>query len=78
MQVPRSVKTELFRYNFSRAKAHIVASVSGIFEGDDYKRYGHARLAQIVKELGAADRTPQVEMQVSTQTDFFFTGWKYN
>ncbi|KAG2215600.1 hypothetical protein INT45_000962 [Circinella minor] len=68
MQVPTSVKAELFKYDFSRAKAHVVVSVSGVFEGDDYKRYGHARLAQIVKELGAVDpdRTPQVEMQTSS------------
>ncbi|KAI8139443.1 tyrosyl-DNA phosphodiesterase I [Fennellomyces sp. T-0311] len=68
MRAPPSVKTELFKYNFARAKAHIVASVSGVFEGNGYKRYGHARLAQIVKEMGAADpsRPPQVEMQTSS------------
>ena len=67
MQAPPSVKNELFKYDFARAKAHIVASVSGVFEGDAYNRYGHARLAQIVREIGAADpsRPPQVEMQVS-------------
>ncbi|KAI9494314.1 tyrosyl-DNA phosphodiesterase I [Zychaea mexicana] len=69
MHVPSSVKTELFKYDFSRAKARVVASVSGVFEGDDqYKRYGHARLAQVIKDIGAADpsRPPQVEMQTSS------------
>ncbi|KAI9248880.1 tyrosyl-DNA phosphodiesterase I [Phascolomyces articulosus] len=68
MQVPSSVQAELFKYDFSRAKAHIVASVSGVFEGDQYSRYGHARLAKVIKELGAADpnRPPQVEMQTSS------------
>lgn len=67
MHVPSSVQDELLKYDFSRAKAHVVASVSGNFEGrDQYRQYGHARLAQIIREIGAADpnRPPRIEMQV--------------
>lgn len=76
MQVPQSVKENLLNYEFERAKAHLVASVSGVFEGkDEYNRYGHARLAQIVREIGAADpdRLPQVEMQVSQSVSHSLT-----
>ena len=67
MHVPSSVQDELLKYDFSRAKAHVVASVSGNFQGhDQYRQYGHARLAQIIREIGAADpnRPPRIEMQV--------------
>lgn len=68
MHVPKSVKDELTNYDFTLAKAHIVASVSGVFEGqENYRKYGHTRLADIVTELGANDpsKKPKVEMQVS-------------
>ncbi|KAF7729254.1 hypothetical protein EC973_004784 [Apophysomyces ossiformis] len=69
MHVPKSVKEELLKYDFSKAKARIVASVSGVFEGEEnYRKYGHARLAQIIKEIGAFDpaRLPKIEMQTSS------------
>ncbi|OBZ81552.1 Tyrosyl-DNA phosphodiesterase 1 [Choanephora cucurbitarum] len=71
MQVPTSVKDELLHYDFSKAKAHIVSSVSGVFEGEeDYKRYGHTRLASIVKEITGSitdlSQLPKVEMQTSS------------
>ncbi|ORX51710.1 phospholipase D/nuclease [Hesseltinella vesiculosa] len=69
MQVPRSVKQTLAKYDFSKAKAKIVASVSGVFEGDDdYKKFGHPRLATVIEQIGAADplRPPRVEMQTSS------------
>ncbi|KAI7882772.1 phospholipase D/nuclease [Lichtheimia hyalospora FSU 10163] len=69
MHVPSSVQDELLKYDFSRAKAHVVASVSGNFQGhDQYRQYGHARLAQIIREIGAADpnRPPRIEMQTSS------------
>jgi tyrosyl-DNA phosphodiesterase-1 len=46
-------------------QAHIVASVSGVYLGkSQYNKYGHARLAEIVKEMGAEAAKPKVEMQV--------------
>lgn len=69
MHVPSSVQGELLKYDFSRAKAHVIASVSGDFQGrDQYRQYGHARLAQIIREIGAADpnRPPRIEMQTSS------------
>ncbi|KAI8089946.1 tyrosyl-DNA phosphodiesterase-domain-containing protein [Halteromyces radiatus] len=69
MHVPTSVKEEMARYDFTKASAHIVASVSGIFEGDNkHRKYGHTRLADIITEMGAADpsRKPKVEMQTSS------------
>ncbi|KAI8377756.1 tyrosyl-DNA phosphodiesterase-domain-containing protein [Radiomyces spectabilis] len=68
MQVPASVKEELYKYDFAKAKAHIVASVSGVFEGDEHKKFGHTRLAEVVRELGVADpaHLPVVEMQTSS------------
>ncbi|KAI8337293.1 tyrosyl-DNA phosphodiesterase I [Chlamydoabsidia padenii] len=69
MYVPESVKNEMKNYDFTMAKAHIVASVSGVFEGqDDYRKYGHTRLADIIVKLGANDssKTPKVEMQTSS------------
>lgn len=45
-----------------------MASVSGIFEGEEeYKKYGHTRLAEIIKDITGpleADNHPKVEMQV--------------
>lgn len=67
MQVPTSVKDELVKYDFSKAKAHVVASVSGVYEGEEaYKKYGHARLSKIINDIGAANPSnpPKVEMQV--------------
>lgn len=72
MHVPSSVQDELLKYDFSRAKAHVIASVSGDFQGhDQYRQYGHARLAQIIREIGAADpnRPPRIEMQVRILID---------
>ncbi|KAG0171189.1 hypothetical protein DFQ28_004094 [Apophysomyces sp. BC1034] len=69
MHVPPSVKEEFLGYDFSKAKAHIVASVSGVFEGkENYRKYGHARLAQVIKDIGAFDpaRLPKIEMQTSS------------
>ncbi|KAL9555983.1 hypothetical protein MBANPS3_002097 [Mucor bainieri] len=72
MQVPASVKDELLNYNFDNAKAHIIASVSGVFEGDtEYRKYGHTRLADIVQGIvgstcNTKDRMPKVEMQTSS------------
>ncbi|CAO3610965.1 unnamed protein product [Cunninghamella echinulata] len=69
MQIPGSVKDELKKYDFSKAKAHIVASVSGIYEGEEVsKKYGHTRLSTIIKDIGAADpsKPPKVEMQTSS------------
>ncbi|KAI8992485.1 tyrosyl-DNA phosphodiesterase I [Pilobolus umbonatus] len=70
MQVPESVKDELLLYDYSKAKAHIVASVSGVFIGEnEYNRYGHTRLADIVhKIVGNLDSAhyPKVEMQTSS------------
>ncbi|ORZ03026.1 tyrosyl-DNA phosphodiesterase-domain-containing protein [Syncephalastrum racemosum] len=67
MQVPPSVKQELFKYDFSRAKAHIVASVSGVFHGDyAYRRYGHPRLADVVRQIDAANPETRIEIQTSS------------
>ncbi|KAL7334984.1 hypothetical protein PS15p_200532 [Mucor circinelloides] len=72
MQVPTSVKDELLNYNFDNAKAHIIASVSGVFEGEtEYRKYGHTRLADIVQGIvGSAcnskEKMPKVEMQTSS------------
>ncbi|KAL0082386.1 tyrosyl-DNA phosphodiesterase I [Phycomyces blakesleeanus] len=68
VRVPASVKEAFLDYDFSKAKAHIVASVSGTFEGNNYNKYGHTRLAKIVKDIGASDpdRLPMVEMQTSS------------
>ncbi|KAI9310710.1 tyrosyl-DNA phosphodiesterase-domain-containing protein [Dichotomocladium elegans] len=68
MGVPQSVKAELRKYDFSTAKARLVASISGEFEGeDDYKRYGHARLAHIVQDMVGDELEPtRVEMQTSS------------
>ncbi|KAI9487203.1 MAG: tyrosyl-DNA phosphodiesterase-domain-containing protein [Benjaminiella poitrasii] len=71
MQVPSSVKEELLNYNFDKAKAHIVASVSGVFEGEEeYRKYGHTRLADVVNEIvGQVDyskSSPKIEMQTSS------------
>ncbi|KAI8879910.1 phospholipase D/nuclease [Backusella circina FSU 941] len=66
MQVPASVKDELVKYDFSKAKAHIITSISGTFLGkNEYSKYGHARLAEIVNEMGA-EAKPKVEMQTSS------------
>jgi tyrosyl-DNA phosphodiesterase-1 len=69
MEVPVSVKSELLKFDFSKAKAKIVASVSGVFEGEeDYKKYGHTRLAYVVRDIvNTTDPTyipTKVEMQV--------------
>ncbi|KAG1454708.1 hypothetical protein G6F56_007251 [Rhizopus delemar] len=68
MRVPSSVKDELLKYDFSKAKARIVASVSGVFEGEeDFKKYGHTRLADIVRDItGPLEESnyPKVEMQI--------------
>lgn len=69
MQVPTPVKNELLKYDFSKAKAHIVASVSGVFEGEDqYKKYGHTRLADVIQDITGFNLDPKsypkVEMQV--------------
>ncbi|KAG2236996.1 hypothetical protein INT48_001763 [Thamnidium elegans] len=71
MQVPASVMQELLQYNFEKAKAHIVASVSGVFEGEEqYKKYGHTRLADVVQEITGFNLDPKdypkVEMQTSS------------
>ncbi|CAO3678969.1 unnamed protein product [Rhizopus stolonifer] len=70
MRVPSSVKDELLKYDFSKAKARIVASVSGVFEGEeDFKKYGHTRLADIVRDItGPLEESnyPKVEMQTSS------------
>ncbi|KAI7867646.1 tyrosyl-DNA phosphodiesterase I [Spinellus fusiger] len=74
MQVPVSVKDAFLDYDFMLMmtwcdeQAHIVASVSGVFEGDEYQSYGHPRLAKVIKALGAVDpnRLPTVEMQTSS------------
>ncbi|KAI9033710.1 tyrosyl-DNA phosphodiesterase-domain-containing protein [Phycomyces nitens] len=68
MSVPPSVKEAFLDYDFSKAKAHLVTSVSGTFEGNNYNKYGHTRLCNIIKEIGAADpdRLPRVEMQTSS------------
>ncbi|KAG1040269.1 hypothetical protein G6F46_012053 [Rhizopus delemar] len=70
MRVPTTVKEELLKYDFSKAKARIVASVSGVFEGEEeYKKYGHTRLADIVRDItGPLDPNnyPKVEMQTSS------------
>ncbi|KAK4511596.1 uncharacterized protein ATC70_012812 [Mucor velutinosus] len=72
MQVPASVKDELLNFNFDNAKAHIIASVSGVFEGDiEYRKYGHTRLADIVQGIvgstcNTKDNMPKVEMQTSS------------
>ncbi|CEP13302.1 hypothetical protein [Parasitella parasitica] len=69
MQVPSSVKDELLDYNFDNAKANIIASVSGVFEGEkEYATYGHTRLAEIIKDIVGEPciqkKMPNVEMQV--------------
>ncbi|ORX46268.1 hypothetical protein DM01DRAFT_1377691 [Hesseltinella vesiculosa] len=49
-----------------QAKVKIVASVSGVFEGDDDdKKFGHPRLATAIEQIGAADPLcpPRVAMQ---------------
>lgn len=56
----------------NKTKAHIVASVSGIFEGEDqYNKYGHTRLAEVVKGMYGTelspDAFPKVEMQVNNR-----------
>ncbi|KAI8643778.1 tyrosyl-DNA phosphodiesterase I [Parasitella parasitica] len=71
MQVPSSVKDELLNYNFDSAKANIIASISGVFEGEnEYQKYGHARLAEVVKDIVGAPCTqgkmPHFEMQTSS------------
>ncbi|CAO3651027.1 unnamed protein product [Mucor hiemalis] len=72
MQVPASVKAELLNFDFAKAKAQIVASVSGVFEGENaYTKYGHTRLAQVVNNIMGehSDSTkslPKVEMQTSS------------
>ncbi|KAL1934864.1 hypothetical protein VTP01DRAFT_7046 [Rhizomucor pusillus] len=69
LRVPASVKQELYNYDYSKAKAQIVASVSGTFEGADSKNYGHPKLAKIVKSmLSTSDLPckPTVEMQTSS------------
>ncbi|KAI7897075.1 tyrosyl-DNA phosphodiesterase-domain-containing protein [Mucor mucedo] len=71
MQVPPPVKHELLLYDFAKAKAHIVASVSGVFEGpEQYKKYGHTRLADVVQNITGFNLDPKsypkVEMQTSS------------
>ncbi|CAO3618381.1 unnamed protein product [Cunninghamella blakesleeana] len=69
MQVPTSIKDELVKYDFAKAKAHIVASVSGVYEGEEsYKKYGHTRLSSIINSVGADNPShpPKVEMQTSS------------
>jgi hypothetical protein len=45
--------------------------VSGVHEGDEYSRYGHTRLAKVVKEMYGSELDPttfpKVEMQVDTR-----------
>ncbi|KAI7901975.1 tyrosyl-DNA phosphodiesterase-domain-containing protein [Cokeromyces recurvatus] len=71
MQVPNSVKEELLKYDYNKAKAHIVASISGTFEGEEeYRKYGHTRLADIINEIvgpiNDSKLLPKVEMQTSS------------
>ncbi|KAI8082631.1 tyrosyl-DNA phosphodiesterase-domain-containing protein [Gilbertella persicaria] len=71
MQVPVSVKEELLNYNFDKAKARIVASVSGVFEGEEhYRKYGHTRLSDVVQEITGPitnpKSLPKIEMQTSS------------
>jgi tyrosyl-DNA phosphodiesterase-1 len=72
MEVPASVKNELLLFDFSKAKAQIVASVSGVFEGErDYRKYGHTRLADVVNNITNGNKEEKsfpnkIEMQVKS------------
>ncbi|KAI8984565.1 tyrosyl-DNA phosphodiesterase-domain-containing protein [Mycotypha africana] len=71
MTVPVSVKEAILHYDFSRAKAQIIASISGTFEGiNEYQKYGHIRLAKAVQSLTGGivnkENLPHVEMQTSS------------
>ncbi|RUS23991.1 hypothetical protein BC938DRAFT_474297 [Jimgerdemannia flammicorona] len=57
MGTPRAVNDALLDFNFAGAKAHIIASVSGMHEGTGprgYRTYGFARLGEVVRDIGAA------------------------
>ncbi|KAI8074463.1 tyrosyl-DNA phosphodiesterase-domain-containing protein [Gongronella butleri] len=69
MTVPESVKQSLTKYDFSLAKAHVVASVSGVHQGHGkYDKFGHARMAAVVRSMGPINpqRVLHVEMQTSS------------
>ncbi|GAB5587517.1 hypothetical protein Unana1_02417 [Umbelopsis nana] len=70
MGVPMAVKKEILLYDFSKAKAHIVASVSGTHEGDAHKKFGHTRISAVVRHMGLqrpnVEDGPTVELQTSS------------
>ncbi|KAG2176438.1 hypothetical protein INT43_005678 [Umbelopsis isabellina] len=71
MGVPISVRTELLKYDFSKATAHIVASVSGSHEGQsNYARFGHTRLSSVIRQMGMQQKDmaagPTIELQTSS------------
>ncbi|CAO3660682.1 unnamed protein product [Umbelopsis ramanniana] len=70
MRVPATVRKELLLYDFSRAKAHIVPSVSGTHEGDERYKVGHTRLCSVIEQLGLQQKQiadgPKVELQTSS------------
>ncbi|CAG8465208.1 4203_t:CDS:10 [Ambispora gerdemannii] len=61
------VTDKLRHYDFSKAKAKIVGSVSGLHQGfGEMKKHGHVKLGQVVKELCGEMENVEIECQTSS------------
>ncbi|CAG8806381.1 38287_t:CDS:2, partial [Gigaspora margarita] len=55
------------QYDFSRAKAKLVASIPGAYKGiEDMKKYGHGRLCKVIQEVCGQNENIILECQAST------------
>ncbi|CAG8798290.1 8175_t:CDS:2 [Gigaspora margarita] len=61
------IVNKLSQYDFSRAKAKLVASIPGEYKGiEDMKKYGHGRLCKVVQEVCGQNENLILECQTST------------
>ncbi|RIB05951.1 tyrosyl-DNA phosphodiesterase I, partial [Gigaspora rosea] len=61
------IVNKLSQYDFSRAKAKLVASIPGAYKGvENIKKYGHGRLCKVVQEVCGQNENIILECQTST------------
>ncbi|CAG8556878.1 447_t:CDS:10 [Dentiscutata erythropus] len=67
MGLKNHIVNKLPQYDFSRAKAKLVASIPGVYKGiENIKKYGHGRLCKVVQEICGPNENIILECQTST------------
>ncbi|CAG8551358.1 2265_t:CDS:10, partial [Racocetra persica] len=67
MGLKNHIVNKLSQYDFSKAKAKIVASIPGVYKGtEEIKRYGHRRLCRVIQDVCGPNENIILECQTST------------